>query len=329
MIYNYSDTAKNNLLITALIATAILIRYQMLLPFLIIGFWQLLFNKERNILVQITIGIALSFFTGLFIDFNFYGTWTVPLYNYASMVVTGSGPDFGSEPWYFYLLQLSTKSFLPIGLLLIVAYIFYWIKNPKSIITWLTLSYFIIHCFLPHKELRFLFPMLFFCPVVIGFLIETIAAGVKEKWVFQSFKVTLYALAIINLIIAEVVIFLPASPGIAIANYLQNNIQNKSVLIHTPYSNPYNPFESIPIKFYGNENIETVKIDNAALLPDTVLSIKSKQFLCMRKADYDLNKTYLNQKGFNLIYAAIPTSIIKWNAGIWFTNNDNFVLLER
>lgn len=329
MLHQSQFTAKKNFLIIALIASTILMRYQMLLPFLIMAFWYLIYTKDRTVLMLILSGIGFSFLAGLFIDFYFYETWTVPLYNYASMILTGSGPDFGSEPWYFYFIQLSTKSFLPIGLLLIVAFIYYWIQNPKSLITWITLCYFMVHCFLPHKELRFLFPMLFFSPLVIGFLIETLAAGLKEKWALQSFKTTLYVLGIINLMIAVVVVLLPASPGIAIANYLNKNVQNKSVLIHTPYSNPYSPFESIPIKFYSNENIEQVKIDNAALLPDSVLNIKSKQFLCIRNTDYEVNKAYLNQKGFGLIYYAIPPLIIKWNAEIWFTNNDNFVLLER
>lgn len=329
MLHQSQFITKKNFLIVVLIAATILIRYQMLLPFLITALWSLIYSKDRKLIMLILSGIALSFFAGLFIDCYFYETWTVPLYNYASMVVTGSGPDFGSEPWYFYFTALGTKSFLPIGIILIIAFIYYWIKNPTSLITWLTLSYFIVHCFLPHKELRFLFPVLFFCPVVIGFLIEHIETAWKQKWAFQTFRTVLVSLALINLAISLVVVFLPASPGIAIANYLNKNVQNKSVLIHTPYSNPYSPFESIPIKFYSNENIAQVKIDNAALLPDSVLSIKSKQFLCIRNTDYEVNKVYLNQRGFSMIYSAINPSIIKWNAEIWFTNNDNFVLLER
>lgn len=329
MLHQSQFTTKKKLLIVVLIAAIILIRYQMLLPFLITALWYLIYNKDRKILMLILSGIVLSFLAGLFIDFYFYETWTLPLYNYASMVLTGSGPDFGSEPWYFYFKVLGIKTFLPIGLILIISFIYYWIKNPKSLIAWLTLSYFLVHCFMPHKELRFLFPMQFFCPVVIGFLVEHRELAWKQKWAFQTFRTVLVLLALINLAMALVVVFLPASPGIAITNYLNKTIHNKSLLIHTPYSNPYSPFESIPIKFYGNEYIAQVKIDNAALLHDSVLSIKSKQFLCIRNTEYELNKVYLNQKGFSMIYYAIHPKLIKWNAEIWFNNNDNFVLLER
>lgn len=312
-----------------LIAAVILIRYQMLLPFSILILWNFIYNKNHSAALHIVAGIVLSFIVGFVIDYYFYGSLTVPLYNYSKMIVTGSGPDFGNEPWHFYFNAIALKSFLPLGILLLISFLFHWIKNPKSMLTWLTLSYFLLHCLLPHKELRFLFPMLFFCPIVVACFLRHIESLLKSKPAVSVLKVSLIALVVINIAIEAIAIAIPANSGIAIANYLDKNTATNTVVIHPPYCNPYSPFESLPIKFYSDKKINQVKIETASFLPDSILNIHSKQFLSLRSADYELYKPYLTQKGFDLIYGPVHSDVIKIATKIGFDFNDNMVLLER
>ncbi len=327
--YNPTPATRVNFAAIALVAMVILIRYQMLLPFAVLVLWNLIFSKNRSQIFIVIAGIAVSFIVGFAVDYFFYGTITIPLFNYSKMIVTGSGPDFGSQPWYFYFNEIVLKSFLPIGIVVLLSFVFYWIKNPKAMLTWVTLSYFLIHCLLPHKELRFLFPMLFFCPIVVAYFIEQIESFLKSKAALHALKIVLLLLGLVNLAIELIVASLPANQGIAIANYLHKNTTVNAVLMHTPYSNPYSPFESIPIKFYSNGNVSTIKIENASYLPDSILNLHSKQFLCLRNVDFEMNKAYLNQKGFDLIYQPINSKLIKTANDFGFEFNDNFVLLER
>ncbi|MEO8146548.1 MAG: hypothetical protein ABI723_02870 [Bacteroidia bacterium] len=317
---------------TLIIACAVLVRYQMLMPLAFVAVWFLLSDRNRFAFITIGIGTILSFAIGLAVDKWFYGEWTLPLYNYAHMVITGSGPDFGSEPWYYYFIVICTKSALPIGLLLLISFIYFWLTSPKHLITCITLPFFLLHVLLPHKELRFLFPLVMLCPFVICYFIEKVQLQLNNANLIlkKSFNALIIALMLLNFVLLTVVIFLPASPGIAIAETIHKSFAaEKAILIHTPYSNPYSPFESVPVKFYVEKNVQQIKVNNSSELPDSVLTLKTNLLFSLRSDDYEINKDYLNAKNFRLIKYAIPGELIKWNNDIWYSATDNFVLLQR
>ena len=316
--------------IPVVIAASILIRYQMLLPVMVILAWYS-FKRQHAQVILIASGILLSIPVGLLIDHWFYGEWTLPLYNYAHMVITGSGPDFGSEPWYFYPLCLTNKMFLPIGLLLLISFMYLWTLAWKNLITPITLVFLLFHSVIPHKEVRFLFPLAGCCGFVFAFAIEKILSlNWSTKIATASLRIIACLLLVINGALLIISIWLPASPGIEIARVISRQYKTGIVtLLHTPYSNPYNPFESVPVKFYLQHHVHTIKINDVSNINDTILRNSQSVLLSIRSDVYEQHKLYLENLNFKLVAYAWPPLLVKWNHDIWLKANDNFVLLEK
>jgi phosphatidylinositol glycan class B len=55
--------------------------------------------------------------------------------------------------------MLPAQFFAPITLVLLAAMIVMWWRNPRHVLTWVTLPFFLIHCAVGHKEARFMFPL--------------------------------------------------------------------------------------------------------------------------------------------------------------------------
>ena len=71
------------------------------------------------------------------------------------------------EPWYYYICYILQNAQLLIGLLIATSYVVLLIRRPKNVFIWITLPFLIIHMSIAHKEGRFLFPMVYFVPIIL------------------------------------------------------------------------------------------------------------------------------------------------------------------
>ena len=118
-----------------------------------------------------------------FFDFN----WIIKKTPSIQFFLYGSGNDFYASPnWsnhpffgYFYLILY--KYFPPISILIIVSILYTWLFGFRNIIVWATLPYFIIHSLIPHKELRYIYPVLVFTPFFISYFIDKISLKKQIK----------------------------------------------------------------------------------------------------------------------------------------------------
>jgi phosphatidylinositol glycan class B len=89
-----------------------------------------------------------------------YGEWTFPPLAYARVnLLEGAAQFFGADPPFAYAWMLPANFFFPIVVLLIVASVLAWVRNPRHPLTWATVPFFVVHNLLSHKEERFLFPL--------------------------------------------------------------------------------------------------------------------------------------------------------------------------
>jgi len=87
--------------------------------------------------------------------------------------------------------------------------IFFWSLSIKNIIFWSTLPYFIIHSFIAHKELRFIFPVLAFSPYYIAFFIDHLKPYFLQNiYLIKLFK-TLMCINFIGLLFYSIYSFKP------------------------------------------------------------------------------------------------------------------------
>ncbi|MDR3526351.1 MAG: glycosyltransferase family 39 protein [Rhizomicrobium sp.] len=101
--------------------------------------------------------VALS----LLIDRWGYGVWCFPPWNYIDVnIIQGvASKVFGTAPWFAYFYLEPGTLFAPITVLLMIAMVVACLRNPRHVITWVTVPFFLIHCLIAHKEERFLFPL--------------------------------------------------------------------------------------------------------------------------------------------------------------------------
>jgi phosphatidylinositol glycan class B len=184
-----------------------LIKFQ--LGFFIAGLmaWQLFIQKEKlSKLIVIFIGLLFAIAIGVAVDFWLYGKWVLSCWNYLQQLLfakyTGS---FENEPWWYFFQETFNKGVPPISILLIVALLYFYISEYKSVITWITFPFLFIHFFIGHKEIRFLFPVIPFLPYIILKANQT--AQERLQW-YANFVATKWATFIWKITIALNTIFL-------------------------------------------------------------------------------------------------------------------------
>jgi GPI mannosyltransferase 3 len=93
-----------------------------------------------------------------------YGVWCFPPWNYFDVnILQGvAAKTFGTSPVFAYFYLEPGTIFAPITAVLMIAMVVGWVKSPRHVVTWVTLPFFLVHCFMAHKEERFLFPLAIF-----------------------------------------------------------------------------------------------------------------------------------------------------------------------
>jgi phosphatidylinositol glycan class B len=108
--------------------------------------------------------LALGIGAGL--DAWGYGHASFPAWNYfRTNLVENKSHEFGVAPWWEYF-RLALLELPPIGALLLVGTLLFWWRRPRDPLTWATLPFWAIHLGIAHKELRFLFPIVFVAPAL-------------------------------------------------------------------------------------------------------------------------------------------------------------------
>ena len=83
-----------------------------------------------------------------------------------------SSSDWSNHPFFGYFYLILYKYFPPISILLVISLLYTWFFGYRNIIVWATLPYFIIHSLVPHKELRYIYPVLVFAPFFICYFLD-------------------------------------------------------------------------------------------------------------------------------------------------------------
>jgi hypothetical protein len=154
------------------IALAFNFRYQTGPAFLVLGFWMLLVARTRiSKLLVFVAAIALTLALAMSLDTLGYGRFEIaPWNNIQANIIDGVAATFGVKPWYFYFPELSSN---PIGAVLILVLILFWLRFPLNLLTLFVWFFFIQHMLIAHKEARFMFPVIPFVIVMIPFLFPT------------------------------------------------------------------------------------------------------------------------------------------------------------
>lgn len=219
------------------------------------GLFMWLFMIQRikfSYSVPYIIGLLILLISGTGLDSWAYGEFTITPWRYFKVnIFDDIASSFGTSPWYYYFYFIFRFSFFPFGIVIIGSFLILAIKRPTNIFIWIIVPFVILHSIIPHKEVRFLFPIMNFIPVMIVLALAEID---KRYQLFTKtyFKAMVSAFIAINMAALITSNFKPADRGrISMAETIHEMAKGRQVnLYHTPESNPYDPFTGLTATFY-------------------------------------------------------------------------------
>ncbi len=292
LVLSSKERANRFYLIGGLLGLSFLFRYQN--AFLAMGlfFWLIFIGKEKLAnLVKLAGAVIFLVLIGVGIDFWLYDKLTLSAWNYFYVnLVEDVASGFGTERWWNYFYSIFRFSFFPIGIPIIFALFIFIYKQPKSIFTWCILPFFIIHSIIPHKELRFLFPVINLVPLMLVMAYQELNWN-PDKW--NRFKVlTVKVLAIlllsINIIGALTVSVKPCDGGLTvIMKHIRRNYGDKPIrLISYDYSNPYGPWNLIA-SFYAEKDLQDIRMKSLSEFNDSIFEKNRVNLLSIKRQEVE------------------------------------------
>ena len=245
---NYND--KNFKLIyfiffSFLMGLSMVVKYTTVFTAFPFFFWIFFFkfNYLRIFLFGTSVLTALSL--GLYIDYINWGSFKNTYYQFYIYNLTpgemGRMKYFGVDPWYYYIIEIIKQLAPVLSIFFLIGLIFFWIKNFKHPLTWITFVTFTIFSLIGHKEIRYIFPIYIFAPLFIAYFLEHINI-IKLKRLVQ----TLIILS--NIIFLLITLFFPANSKVGVYNFLHKNYDS-NIPIYYIGENPYQVNEMEPF-FY-------------------------------------------------------------------------------
>jgi len=302
---------KRFFLIGILLGASILFRYQsgllvfgMMLCFIFIDKVSL---KRLSVIVSGTLIVLLI---GFFIDHWLYGNYPITLYNYFfHNIINDVASRYGTSPWYEYILY-AIKSPGPIGVFIFLSFFVVLYYNPKNIILWAIIPFILVHTIIPHKELRFLFPIVYTVPLLLMLAYQFFQRYLNVKLASAFLLLLLFFNAAGLIAVATT----GASSHIAVANFIHRNYKyDKYNVILSGGLNPFVDWHPPYNTFYSSAGINIQRV-NSIWQPDF---LKYRQpgvtnLLVMNRNDITGPRTeaLLKKYGFEKVYQNIPAYVI-------------------
>ncbi|MCX6305722.1 MAG: hypothetical protein NT040_12235 [Bacteroidetes bacterium] len=297
-------------------------RYQV--AFMVFGFaaWLAIIRKAglKNLLM-FSSGVIVATAAGIVIDRWYYGEWVLTSWNYfLQNILLGKAAGFGVSPWWDYIWQTFMNAFPPLSIVYILAVFLYFIYYPKDVMTWTMVPFLAVHFLIPHKEIRFIFPIIGFLPVMI---IRTADVLLKKNgYEILQHRVTKISVKLfwyLNLVMLVVLVFRPADDQIALYKKLWDTYTVPAKLYYTG-DNPYHRAK-VDVNFYKRKSLAFSHVDSLQhIVPskDTVsLFVTNKP---VTRVDEQFRPV--------LVYSSFPQWVSHFNVNHWMERTSFWYIYE-
>ena len=296
-------------------AIAFVCRIQMGLAFPGILFWAIFIEKIKfRKLLVIGLTVLMVLVICAILDRLYYGVWVNTLWLYFKInLLEGKANSFGTSPFSFFFSETIIKAGYIWGVLFVATIIIGWLSRPMNIFTLAFAPYFILHCFIGHKELRFLFPMVSALPLFIAFAVEYLK--------IHHLNPKQIVLKIASLILAVIFPFSillwtwdtclsPARVEFYAYKYLDRYRSERMSLISMYYpEGPYGPEGHLNMDVYKPHSlVKKYHMPDAPQIKQIVDSSKYPVFLYIPSSDAKTPEVLLESGvHYSLEYASLPS----------------------
>lgn len=257
----------------------------------------LMFIRKYSLaqLADVIVPIFIVIQIGVALDSLFYGEYVLTFWKYfKANILENIASNYGVSPWWTILVYLVKSPLIPIGISIVLSYVIVSVWSVKSPVIWCTLPFILVHTLIPHKELRFLFPLVWFAPL-------TIMLAVTHVLLLKRFLSTKYTHLIkiamsgsVGLLIILNTVALAQSIATPVGyrqkwltKKIRDDFKGPPVkILHTHYGNPFEPWPILEEKFYREENISYQRIDHHEDIEKyTTISSDTTYLLGVRRFD--------------------------------------------
>jgi GPI mannosyltransferase 3 len=330
-LYLYPNPAsiKRYLSIGFFLGLAFLARYQVGFMLLGLGLWMLFIHRISYInLFYILLAGVLTLILGAGFDWWLYGEPTVSSWQYFKWHYDGLTSASGGistsvyEPWWFYIQYSALQLIPPITLLLPIVVVVFWVLFPTNAITWLTIPFVFFHTYFGHKEMRYLFPLLPFAPVMFAMVCINLNQRFKlmeYRFVKYSWQLILGVSLFLNVILVVLVLSIPASKEVALWQSCLTPIavEKPTILLILDQNGSYSDPAELNLDFYNTKSLTITSVRNESHIKEIMAQHPEKNILYAsrkRNRSQQLDEANLSHQ---LTCQALPNWILKININNW------------
>lgn len=301
------------------LACSFYFRFQIAFSIIGVLLWLLWYlNSKFKSYFYIFIGAVTAVFFQLLIDRWFYGDWVLsPLRYYQANIVRDAASTYGISPWYEYISLFLSQGIPPFSIVLILLFGIALIKKPQQLMVYAFIPFFIGHSMVPHKEFRFLYPMVIPFLLICANGLDLIWTKVADK---KWFVITGKLLIILNIFLLLYRITWPAKNNHFYYKYLYHYAEKAKAPIHLLnlgrgiYDEGYNE-----IMIYRHPLIleDTIKANEfnpylSSKQPDSILVLSYQPTLPLTDTNYQATR----------LYTYLPDWIINISFNDWQSRSD-------
>jgi hypothetical protein len=266
-----------------LLSLAFFFRFQMGFATIGFGVYLLLVDARRyRTLTAIFVGFLVGTAVNVAFDSLYYGRFSFTPYSYWSINIT-DGRALGPKPVWHYLGILSISLAAPP-----LSFVLTFFAAKGAVMKWkdpyvLSAAVFLAaHSIVPHKEPRFLFPLLPVLPVVAGYGLRATCRFVREGYGWSQFSLATKALvgfsAAFNLALLAILTFVPVAQHISFSKIMNEYLQDDGPVTivffeRTPYETPTSRNVATYYQHFKSPNVE---LRPARARPEFVFLLRSR-----------------------------------------------------
>ncbi len=182
------------------------------------GLWWVMVRRGSWRLIGVAAAaFVVAFAANVAIDHWLYGEWVLTPLRYVEVnVLQGRASEWGTSPWWmvaapFLLMALPPFSIVAVALLIVGAW-----TCRRHVLVWTFVPFVVAHAVVPHKELRFIFPMIFAIAPLVALSFDNLPASLAV-WLDASRRGMVRSLVrrtfvVSNAVALAIVTFIPALP---------------------------------------------------------------------------------------------------------------------
>ncbi len=270
----------------------------------------------------------------LLVDRWGYGCWTCVPWNYFHVDVLQGRPSLdGTAPVWAYFGMVAGNPMALVAIPWAAAMPITWIRQPRHIVTWATLPFFVAHSLVPHKELRYMFPIALVS--VLGFavaMMPSAASRLRFGWLTNIWRrrnsLWVKALVAVNAVALVYVCSASHAPSLNFQKFLYEHYPHGATM-YIVGDKTRSPFENVGVTmfFYRPENFVYKRLHDESELAE-ILRNSTGDCLVVRDRLTGWTPPQGASAEAHLVYSTYPAWFEHINCFNWLSNSRRFSMYE-